>query len=233
MPGAASGASREPGDRGLPRAVDVVVALAALALSFPVLALAALWVALSSRGPVVFRQERVGRGGKSFVLLKLRTMRVDGTGTRITAGGDPRVTAAGRFLRRTKLDELPQLWNVVRGDMALVGPRPEVPDYVDLADPAWRQVLSSRPGLTDPVSLRLRHEEELLASVTGDPMVFYRHVLMPFKVSKYIEYQSYRNSFRDIKIIFMTVLSAVWDDLVPVWKVDDLPAGPKGPVTTG
>ena len=161
-----AGAPRAGG--GLPRAADVVLALAGLALSLPVLALAGLAVALSSKGPVLFRQERVGRHGVGFLLLKLRTMRQDAVGPAVTAGGDPRVTPVGRFLRRSKIDELPQLWNVLSGEMALVGPRPEVPEYVDSSDPGWRRVLEVRPGMTDPVSLRLRFEEDLLASVAGD-----------------------------------------------------------------
>ena len=194
MPGARGDAvARGPG-RGLPRAADVALALAGLALALPVLMIAALAVALSSKGPVLFRQERVGRNGVRFLLLKLRTMRRNAAGPPITAGGDPRVTPVGRLLRRSKIDELPQLWHVLSGEMALVGPRPEVPEYVDLSDPGWRQVLEVRPGMTDPVSLRLRFEEDLLASVAGDRAGFYREVMVPFKVRKYLEYQLVRNA---------------------------------------
>ena len=101
-------------------------------------------------------------------MLKFRTMRQDESGLRVTAKDDQRITLAGRFLRQTKLDELPELWNVVRGDMSLVGPRPEVPDFVDLTSHSWKMVLNSRPGISDPVTVRLRNEEDLLASVTTD-----------------------------------------------------------------
>ncbi len=106
----------------------------------------------------------------------------------MTAGGDSRVTAIGRFLRRTKLDELPELWNVVRGEMSFVGPRPEVERFVRLEDPLWREVLEARPGLTDPTTLRLRDEESLLASVEGDREAYYRETLQPLKLRGYVEY---------------------------------------------
>ncbi len=131
---------------GIPRWLEAGVAGALLVVVAPLFAALALGVRLSSAGPVLFRQERVGQGGRPFTMLKFRSMRVNGRGPQITATGDDRVTGFGRFLRRTKLDELPELWNVVRGDMALVGPRPEVPCYVDLDDPAWAEVLRCRPG---------------------------------------------------------------------------------------
>lgn len=129
-----------------------------------------------------------------------------------------------------KLDELPQLWNVVKGDMALVGPRPEVPAYVDLSDPDWRRVLEVRPGVTDPVSLRLRFEEELLASVPGDRAEFYRRVMVPFKVCKYLEYQSVRTIRKDLEVLLQTVLSGLFRNLVPPYRVEDLTNQPGGPI---
>jgi lipopolysaccharide/colanic/teichoic acid biosynthesis glycosyltransferase len=222
MPGAPSDSPRSPDGRGLPRAVDVALALFGLVLAAPVVAVAGVAVALSSRGPALFRQRRVGRNGETFVLLKLRTMRSGAAGSAVTAGGDPRVTAVGRFLRRTKVDELPQLWNVVRGEMALVGPRPEVPDYVDLSDPDWLRVLEARPGITDPVSLRLRFEEELLADVPGDRAEFYRRVLVPFKIRKYLEYQSVRTWRRDLETLSLTCLSAFFGRLVIPYRVEDV-----------
>ena len=193
--------------RGLPRAADASLAFLGLVLFSPLLLLAALAVRLGSSGPALFRQERVGQGGQQFSLLKLRTMRQESPGPQITRSGDSRVTPVGRVLRRFKLDELPQLWNVVRGDMALVGPRPEVPQYVDQDDPGWQTVLSARPGLTDPVTLELRHEEDLLAQVEGDPEEFYIAKLLPFKVKLYVQYLEGRSGWSDVKILFRTAVS--------------------------
>ena len=220
MPGDPADAVRT--GRGLPRAADLVLAVAGLTLSLPVLAVAGLAIALSSGGPVFFRQERVGRNGTRFFLLKLRTMRRDAGGPRVTAGNDPRVTRVGRLLRRTKLDELPQLWNVVKGEMALVGPRPEVPAYVEISDPGWRRVLETRPGITDPVSLRLRFEEELLGGVAGDRAEFYRNVMVPFKVRKYLEYQSVRTAWSDLRVLLQTLLSGLFRGLVPPYRMEDV-----------
>ena len=169
---------------GIPRVGEAVAALAALLVLSPLICAAALAVAISSRGPVLFRQRRMGRSGREFLLYKLRTMRVQtaAAGPQVTARDDERVTRVGKFLRRTKLDELPELWNVFKGDMSLIGPRPEVPRYVDLSNPQWRLVLEARPGLTDPVTLRLRQEEVLLARVEGDREQFYLKTLQPFKL---------------------------------------------------
>ncbi len=194
---------------GLPRWLEAPAAGLGLVLAAPVLAVAALAVRLSSPGPVLFRQERVGRRGRPFVMLKLRTMTHGATGAAVTAGDDPRVTGVGRLLRRTKLDELPELWNVVRGDMSLVGPRPEVPRYVDLADPQWRQVLEARPGITDPVTVALRDEEGLLAQVEGNREAFYRQVLQPFKLRGYLDYQRRRSAWSDLAVIARTVAAVV------------------------
>lgn len=224
-----------PGDRGnrkgLPRAVDLALALFGLVVCAPVLALAALATALSSNGPLLFRQQRVGRNGTHFVLFKFRTMRAGVSGPLVTTRGDPRVTRVGRILRRTKVDELPQLWNVVKGDMALVGPRPEVPEYVDLPDPLWQLVLENRPGITDPVSLRLRFEEDLLASVAGDHADFYPRVLIPFKVFKYLEYQSVRTPWTDVRVLVETLLVGLIGGIAPPYRLEDVmrfTPGPRG-----
>src|SRR5262245_48293956 len=142
-------------DAALRRLLDVTLAGTLLIALSPLLALLAALVRATSPGPALFRQTRIGRYGRPFVLLKLRTMRADAacTGPAITAGADPRITPLGARLRRAKLDELPQLWNVLCGDMSLVGPRPEVPHYVARYTPAQRAVLRARPGLTDPASL--------------------------------------------------------------------------------
>lgn len=194
---------------GLPRAVEIPLALVGLLLAAPVIGLAAVAVVVTSGLPIFFRQTRVGRHGAPFRLIKLRTMRSSTGAPRVTARGDSRVTLAGAFLRRTKIDELPELWNVLRGDMAFVGPRPEVPEYVDLSDPQWREVLRARPGLTDPMTLRLRDEEVLMAGVTGDRDRFYRETLQPWKLRGYAEYLQRRNWRSDLRVLRQTAL-AVW-----------------------
>lgn len=195
---------------GLPRWFEIAVALAGLALAAPFLLLAAAAIAAGSKGGVLWRQVRIGKGGVPFTLVKLRTMRPGGRGPAFTAGDDPRVTPVGRFLRRTKLDELPELWNVAKGDMSLVGPRPEVPEYVDENDPRWRRVLSVRPGLTHPVTLRLANEEKLLAEVKDeDRERFYREVLVPYKLRGYLEYLDASTSWSDLAVAGRTALAAV------------------------
>ncbi len=193
---------------GLSRGVETALALAGLVAASPLLLLAGAAVAATSPGPVLFRQQRVGLNGRPFTLLKLRTMKLAPEGTQLTASGDSRITPAGRWLRRFKLDELPQLWNVVRGDLSLVGPRPEVPRYVELADPLWRQVLSARPGLTDPVTLRLRDEEALLSGVE-DVEGFYRERLLPWKLRGYRDYLSRRTWMTDLGVLGATALAVL------------------------
>ncbi len=195
------------GGEGLPRAVETAFACLGLAVASPILLVVAGLVAATSPGPVLFRQQRVGQGGRPFTLLKLRTMRVAPEGSQLTASGDARITPVGRWLRRFKLDEIPQLWNVVRGDMSLVGPRPEVPRYVD-ESPLWRQVLSVRPGLTDPVTLRLRDEEALLAGVE-DAESFYRERLLPWKLRGYLDYLERRSWVTDLGVLGATALAVL------------------------
>jgi lipopolysaccharide/colanic/teichoic acid biosynthesis glycosyltransferase len=194
--------------RGLPRAVEACLAGLGLAVASPLFLIAAGLVAATSPGPVLFRQQRVGLNGQPFTLLKLRTMKVAPEGSQLTASGDSRITLVGRWLRRFKLDEIPQLWNVVRGDMSLVGPRPEVPRYVDPESPLWRQVLSVRPGLTDPVTLRLRDEEALLAGA-ADPERFYRERLLPWKLRGYLEYLQRRSWATDLGVLGATALAVL------------------------
>ena len=195
---------------GLPRWIEVPLALAGLMLVCPILALASLFIVLTSSGPVLFRQKRVGRGGKEFVMYKLRSMRQANSGALYTAAGDPRVTPVGRVLRKLKLDELPELWNVVRGEMSLVGPRPELPQYVNLEDSLWQFIVQARPGLTDPVTLRLRNEEQLLAKVDGDRERFYREELQPYKLLGYVEYLESRNWGTDLRLLLETAVAAAW-----------------------
>lgn len=206
---------------GLPHPVDAVLALLGLVVTAPLIALAALAVLITSRGPVFFRQERVGRYGRPFVMFKLRTMRTTTAGPLVTSKGDRRVTPVGRVLRKLKIDELPELWNVVAGDMALVGPRPEVPRYVDLANPAWQQVLLVRPGITDPVTTQLRDEEALLASAE-DSERFYLHTLQPYKLKGYLAYLRARNWLSDLKVLGRTALAILLPRTAGPLKVQDI-----------
>jgi lipopolysaccharide/colanic/teichoic acid biosynthesis glycosyltransferase len=197
------------GAKGLPRGFDFIVSLGGLILCLPLLVVSALAVALTSPGGVLFRQKRVGRRGEIFIIYKLRTMRASSTGPQVTMGKDERITRVGKFLRQTKLDELPTLWNVLRGDMALVGPRPEVPRYVKLEDPIWQAVLAARPGITDPVTLRLRNEEGLLAQVEGEMEKYYLNELQPLKLKGYVSYLEQRSWSSDLKVLWQTVAAVV------------------------
>lgn len=189
----------------MPRLVEIVIAAVALALLAPLLAVVALAVRLSSPGPVIYRQTRVGRGGELFVLLKFRTMTngADAEG-QLTVGADRRVTAVGRRLRDRRLDELPQLVNVLKGDMSLVGARPEVPEYLvpELSD--QQEVLRHRPGLTDPASLAYRDEAALLAAA-HDPVEYYRRELLPAKVAMSAAYLRRRSAWSDVGVVLRTV----------------------------
>jgi lipopolysaccharide/colanic/teichoic acid biosynthesis glycosyltransferase len=172
----------------------------------------AIAVRLGSAGPVLYTQERVGKDGKSFDLYKFRSMRsgADRDGALVTGGGDPRVTRVGRLLRATKLDELPQLWNVLRGDMSLVGPRPEVPRYVAHYTPDQRRVLAVRPGITDPATLAFRDEEVLLAGVPpAEREAHYVREVMPAKLALNLEYLERCGFWSDLGVIARTVGAVV------------------------
>jgi len=189
------------------RLLDILLSGAGLLLCAPLLAACALGVRLDSPGPVLFRQERVGRGGRTFLILKLRTMRAGPApgASQVTAAGDPRITRFGAWLRRTKLDELPQLLNVLAGDMSLVGPRPEVPRFVACYPAEARAiVLSVRPGITDPASVRFRNEAELLAGST-DPERDYVERILPEKIAAYVAYVRGRSLAGDLRIIGATL----------------------------
>ena len=192
---------------GLPRVAEIFLATLGLVISAPVLAISAVIIRLTSSGPAIFRQERVGRNGKPFTLFKLRTMK-SFSGALVTASNDSRITPIGKILRCSKIDELPELWNVVRGDMSIVGPRPEVPELVNLENPLWSEILNSRPGLTDPVTLRLRNEEQLLASV-ADGRSFYRDVVQPYKIRGYLNFLRNRNWITDLRVISGTLRAIV------------------------
>jgi len=199
--------TERPVRKGLPRAFDFVIAALGLLLAAPIVLVAAPLISLSSHGAILFRQTRMGRHGRTFQLYNLRTMRPSDQGPQVTSSKDERITRLGRFLRRTKLDELPTLWNVLRGDMALVGPRPEVPRYVKLDDPKWQAVLSVRPGITDPVTLRLRDEEALLARINGDHEAYYLKELQPMKLNGYVDYLKQRSWQSDLKLLFRTFVA--------------------------
>lgn len=188
------------------RVFDLCVALGVLLMLSPLLAAVALWIKLDSPGPVLFRQQRVGWRGRPFAILKFRTMRhaATGEGLRITVGADSRITRAGAFLRRHKIDEFPQFINVLRGEMSVVGPRPEVPHYVALYTSAQKDiVLSVRPGITDPASLVFQDESTLLAEA-DDPEAFYVTVVMPAKLEHAAHYVATRSMLRDIEIVLRT-----------------------------
>ncbi len=186
------------------RLFDAVCAAAGLLLLAPLLLLAAAWVKLDSPGPVLFRQTRVGRFGVPFTIHKFRTMRVE-PGAAITVGADPRITRSGQVLRQTKLDELPQLWDVLRGAMSLVGPRPELPVYVALYPAELRErVLAVRPGITDPASLAFSHEAELLAAA-ADPEREYREVILPAKLKLSADYAATASLATDLRLILATL----------------------------
>jgi lipopolysaccharide/colanic/teichoic acid biosynthesis glycosyltransferase len=190
------------------RTFDLLAASLGLLLLLPLLVVVAVLVKVSSAGPVFFRQPRVGRRFRMFDLYKFRTMVPDARhqGPRITPAGDPRVTRVGRVLRSTKLDELPQLLNVIRGEMSLVGPRPEVPEYVDLFRNEYREILEARPGLTDLASIKYRDEAAVLAGAS-DPEHEYLHRILPEKISLAKEYVRHTSLGFDLKVIGWTLVS--------------------------
>jgi len=188
------------------RIFDMSASAVALIALFPLLLIVGLIVRLSSPGPALFRQVRIGRYGKPFTLLKFRTMVANDQGAEplVTGGDDPRITGLGKWLRRTKIDELPELWNVLVGDMSLVGYRPEVPRYVDRYRPEWRRVIDTRPGVTDPVTLRFIDEEALLVGVV-DRERAYIEVILPIKMELILDYLERRSFVFDFQILIKTL----------------------------
>lgn len=187
------------------RALDLVIALPLLALSAPIQLAAAVAVRCSSPGPILHRAVRIGRHGVPFTLFKFRSMHLGAAtaGPAITAGEDPRVTAVGRLLRRTKVDELPQLFNVLRGEMSLVGPRPEDPRYVEGYTEDQRRVLDARPGITGPASLAYRHEETLLAG--ADDLDAAYAEIMADKIRIDLDYIARRTVRSDLAVLAGTL----------------------------
>lgn len=193
------------------RLFDWLASTIGLLLSLPVLVLLAVWIKLDSTGPVFFRQERVGLGGRTFRIHKFRTMVTDAEkkGLQITVGTDARVTRVGHWLRKNKLDELPQLLDVWLGNMSLVGPRPEVPRYVACYPADVREVvLSVRPGITDRASIEFKDENEILGRA-ADPHTAYVNEVLPIKLRYYVEYVNTRSLLGDISLIFKTFTALV------------------------
>ena len=196
-----------PRQAAVKRAMDLVVATLALLVTAPVIAVAWVAATIDTRQNGLFRQSRVGMGGATFDVLKIRTMRGD-AGTTVTTSYDVRITRLGALLRGLKIDELPQLVNVVRGEMSLVGPRPDVPGFADALTGADRIVLSVRPGITGPAALAFRHEESLLASV-ADPETYNREVIWPEKVRINREYVQNWSLAGDLRCLLGTVSSVL------------------------
>jgi lipopolysaccharide/colanic/teichoic acid biosynthesis glycosyltransferase len=201
------------------RCFDLLVAVMLLVVLLPLLLLIASAVAVGSGRPVIYRAQRVGRGGKQFAMLKFRTMVVGGIGPAITRRRDPRITRVGAVLRRTKLDELLQLVNVLRGEMSLVGPRPEDPRFVAMYTPEQREVLTIRPGVTSPAAIRYRHEETLLTT-SADPNFeqAYATTLMPAKLALDLDYVHRRSFWWDIAILCQSLAA------VASWRHRESPA---------
>ena len=187
------------------RAFDIIASGLGLIVLSPLFLILAIWIKLDSKGPVFYRQVRVGFKNKDFRIFKFRSMRVGADkGSLVTIGGhDPRVTRSGYFIRKFKFDELPQLINVFLGDMSLVGPRPEVRHYVDYWTPEQMHVLDVRPGITDPASIKLRNENELMEKAE-DPEKYYIEVIMQEKIKLYLEYVEKHSFLYDIGLIFKT-----------------------------
>lgn len=187
------------------RLFDIVASGCGLIVLSPIFLILAIWIKLDSPGPVFYRQVRVGRNNNDFRIFKFRSMRVGSDkGSLVTIGGhDPRITRSGYFIRKYKLDEFPQLINVLVGDMSLVGPRPEVRHYVDYWTPEQMHVLDVRPGITDPASIKFRNENELMEQAE-DPEKYYIEVIMQEKLKLYLEYVQNHSFLGDIGLIFRT-----------------------------
>jgi lipopolysaccharide/colanic/teichoic acid biosynthesis glycosyltransferase len=188
------------------RLFDILFSFIGLLFLQPLFVLIATMIKVDSQGPVFFRQRRVGKNFRRFVIYKFRTMVVDAEkkGLRITSGGDHRITRAGRILRKFKVDELPQLFNVLKGDMSLVGPRPEVEEYVKLYEEDYREILKRRPGITDVSSIIFREEEAVLRNQV-DPEGYYKKILLPEKIKLAREYIENSSFLYDLKLILNTL----------------------------
>ena len=188
------------------RIFDFTVSLIGIVIISPILLVISILIKLDSKGPILFKQIRVGKNGKPFKIFKFRTMVVDAEkkGMQITVGRDSRITKSGHILRKTKFDELPQLFNVLTGEMSFVGPRPEVPRYVEMYDENQKNILKVRPGITDLASIEYRNENDLLAK-SLDPEATYINEIMPKKIELNIEYLKNMSVLYDIKLIIGTI----------------------------
>ena len=186
------------------RIFDIIASIFGLIIFSPLLLVVALLIKLLTQGPVLFCQERVGRHGRIFVIYKFRTMIVDHGGNTISVKGESRISPLGSKLRKYKLDEFPELWNVLKGDMSFVGPRPDVPEYINRLVSEERLILELRPGITSPASMKYTNEEELVAS-DEDPQKFYNEVIWPDKVRMNLKYCRDRSFFGDLIIILRTI----------------------------
>jgi lipopolysaccharide/colanic/teichoic acid biosynthesis glycosyltransferase len=193
------------------RIFDLSVSIILLGLFAPFYLLTALLIKLDSPGPVHFKALRVGKNGSLFKLFKFRTMKVNSSnsGPAITQKADPRITRVGKVLREIKVDEIPQLWNVIRGDMSLVGPRPEDPRYVEKYDEEQRKVLLVKPGLSSPASIEYRHEEKLLSTQADNLEDYYVRQVMPKKLKIDLDYVENQSLIRDVAICFKTAYTII------------------------
>jgi lipopolysaccharide/colanic/teichoic acid biosynthesis glycosyltransferase len=198
------------------RLFDILVSLMALLLLQPFFVAMAILIKMDSAGPVFFRQERIGKNFRRFFIYKFRTMVVDAekNGLRITSGGDHRVTRAGRILRKLKIDELPQLINVLKGEMSLVGPRPEVEEYVKLYEQDYMEILKSRPGITDVSSIIFREEETVLKNQIN-PEWYYKKILLPEKIRLSREYIENSSFLYDLKLLLNTIHKIFYPPTIP------------------
>lgn len=187
------------------RIFDIIASLLGLLIVLPILGIVALSIKIVMGDPVIFRQNRSGREGKLFTIYKFRTMTFNHNGNSITVKGEQRITPLGEFLRKYKLDELPELWNILKGDMSFVGPRPDVPEYMIKLVGEERLILKLRPGITSPASIKYYNEEAILAS-SSEPLKYYNEVIWPEKVRLNLEYFKSRSFFGDIIIIMKTII---------------------------
>lgn len=187
------------------RIFDFIASFLGVLILSPVLFIIAIIIKVQMPGPVFFKQKRVGKGGQLFTMVKFRTMTINHSGSSISVAGESRITPLGATMRKYKLDELPELWNVLKGEMSFVGPRPDVPGYADQLQGEAAQILKLKPGITGPASLKYRNEEELLAQV-DDPQRYNDGVIYPDKVRINLKYLREQSLWLDLRIIFCTVL---------------------------
>ena len=203
------------------RAFDIILSLTGIIILSPVFIIAIFLVKISSPGPIIFSQKRVGLNGRLFNLFKFRSMIInaDKLGTSVTTGKDPRITGIGKILRKTKLDELPQLWNVLEGDMSFVGPRPDVPEIVNNYNLEMRRILEVRPGITSNATLHLRNEEDLL-SLARDPDRAYEEIFIPAKVKLAMEHVKRKSFLFDFSVLIQTIWALTGGK---IWKMREHP----------